>query len=100
MNSLWDIRIFLGLVPKESPCINHKEEYVSVDPANGEGIQRNKPWEEFRRAEEEEEEEDILRKTWNGRLICYSDTELYRYWLKVYCKLTIIFYKDAARYRN
>jgi hypothetical protein len=21
MNSLWDIRIFLGLVPKESPCI-------------------------------------------------------------------------------
>jgi hypothetical protein len=20
MNSLWDIRIFLGLVPKESPC--------------------------------------------------------------------------------
>jgi hypothetical protein len=22
MNSLWDIRIFLGLVPKESPCIN------------------------------------------------------------------------------
>jgi hypothetical protein len=22
MNSLWDIRIFLGLVPKESPCIS------------------------------------------------------------------------------
>ena len=22
MNSLWDIRIFMGLVPKESPCIN------------------------------------------------------------------------------
>ena len=22
MNSLWDTRIFLGLVPKESPCIN------------------------------------------------------------------------------
>jgi hypothetical protein len=21
MNSLWDIHIFLGLVPKESPCI-------------------------------------------------------------------------------
>jgi hypothetical protein len=21
MNSLWDIRIFLGLAPKESPCI-------------------------------------------------------------------------------
>jgi hypothetical protein len=21
MNSLWDIRIFLGLVPKESPCM-------------------------------------------------------------------------------
>ena len=21
MNSLWDIRIFLGLVPKESPCV-------------------------------------------------------------------------------
>ena len=21
LNSLWDIRIFLGLVPKESPCI-------------------------------------------------------------------------------
>jgi hypothetical protein len=21
MNSLWDIRVFLGLVPKESPCI-------------------------------------------------------------------------------
>ena len=23
MNSLWDIRIFLGLVPKESPCTTH-----------------------------------------------------------------------------
>jgi hypothetical protein len=23
MNSIWDIRIFLGLVPKESPCIIH-----------------------------------------------------------------------------
>ena len=23
MNSLWDIRIFLGLVPKESPCISY-----------------------------------------------------------------------------
>ena len=23
MNSLWDIRIFLGLVPKESPCTNN-----------------------------------------------------------------------------
>ena len=28
MNSLWDIRIFLGLVPKESPCI--KEPHVSI----------------------------------------------------------------------
>jgi hypothetical protein len=25
MNSLWDIRIFLGLVPKESLCIIHSE---------------------------------------------------------------------------
>ena len=25
MNSLWDIRIFLGLVPKESPCITKRE---------------------------------------------------------------------------
>ena len=23
MNSLWDIRIFLGLVPKESPCTTY-----------------------------------------------------------------------------
>ena len=25
MNSLWDIRIFLGLVPKESHCITNIE---------------------------------------------------------------------------
>ena len=28
MNSLWDIRIFLGLVPKESPCTSKATEYV------------------------------------------------------------------------
>ena len=27
MNSLWDIRIFLGLVPKESPCISLRAIY-------------------------------------------------------------------------
>ena len=33
MNSLWDIRIFLGLVPKESPCIRtHRNVYKSCKP--------------------------------------------------------------------
>jgi hypothetical protein len=29
MNSLWDIRIFLGLVPKESPCINQSSSHYN-----------------------------------------------------------------------
>jgi hypothetical protein len=29
MNSLWDIRIFLGLVPKESPCIIYTATYFA-----------------------------------------------------------------------
>ena len=29
MNSLWDIRIFLGLVPKESHCILSRSDWFS-----------------------------------------------------------------------
>ena len=31
MNSLWDIRIFLGLVPKESPCIIPYDLFIFED---------------------------------------------------------------------
>jgi hypothetical protein len=31
MNSLWDIRIFLGLVPKESPCISQSPNAMNSD---------------------------------------------------------------------
>jgi hypothetical protein len=61
-----------------------------VDPANGEETKRNKVWEEFIRAEEEKEEE-ILKETWNGKLIYYSDPEIYRYWTKDYCNLRYFF---------
>ena len=33
-NSLWDIRIFLGLVPKESPCISCSEENLQESILN------------------------------------------------------------------
>jgi hypothetical protein len=38
MNSLWDIRIFLGLVPKESPCTywaNPRSEETLIKILNG-----------------------------------------------------------------
>ena len=31
MNSLWDIRIFLGLVPKESPCTKFQTDVQQAD---------------------------------------------------------------------
>ena len=35
MNSLWDIRIFLGLVPKESLCIYNNNELKVTQPEVG-----------------------------------------------------------------
>ena len=36
MNNLWDIRIFLGLVPKESHCI---KSYVGIQYFGGIGVE-------------------------------------------------------------
>ena len=39
MNSLWDIRIFLDLVPKESPCIiSNDTDNFSKDASDSERV--------------------------------------------------------------